>query len=230
MSGFRSCKERKGRSCCLGMSREAKYSRLHSAPPLSPPCTPGPSCLWSQQAPPLQPAACLPPSLSPPGQPPPSPSPPPGPRAEPQQGQRVSGAGQAGLLLSGEPGGVGSGQAAERPGARAEPLGQAQAVWQSLQVSWGAALWGARPQGLGVGEPGGGARGLRQTHVCIWQSARSQLSEAGPLASSRGGRQGPGDTPPPKTHWCPLPFPSCLSLWMTQTLLSHLLRVLGPML
>lgn len=127
MSGSRSCKERKGRSCCLGMSRVAKYSRLHSAPPLSSPSTPGPGCLWSQQAPPPQPAACLPPSLSPPGQPPPFPSPPPGPRAEPQQGQRVSGAGQAGLLLSGEPGGVGSGQAVARPGARAEPSGQAQA-------------------------------------------------------------------------------------------------------
>lgn len=103
---------------------------------------------------------------------------------------------------------------------------------QSLAVSWGAALWGAGPQGLGVGEPGGGARGLRQIHVCIWQSARSQLSEAGPLASCRGGRQGPGDTPPPKTRRCPLLFPrlSYLSLWMTQTLLSHPPRVLGSML
>lgn len=80
-------------------------------------------------------------------------------------------------------------------------------VWQSLQVSWGAALWGAGPQGLGVGEPGGGARGLWQIHVCIWQSAWSQLSEAGPLASSRGGRQGPGDTPPPKDTLVPPPLP-----------------------
>lgn len=77
---------------------------------------------------------------------------------------------EAGLLLPGEPGGVGSGQAAGRPGARAEPSGQAQAGVhvQSLKVSWGATLWGARPQGLGVGELGGGARGLWWIHVCIW--------------------------------------------------------------
>lgn len=91
---------------------------------------------------------------------------------------------------------------------------------------------GGQATGVWGGELGGGARGLWKIHVCIWQSARSQLSEAGPLASCRGGRQGPGDTPPPKPYWCPLFFPrlSHLSMWMTQTLPSHPLRVLGSML
>lgn len=144
---------------------------------------------------------------------------------------RVSGAGQAGLLLPGEPGGVGSGQAAGGPGARTDSSGQVQAgvCVQSLGVSWGAARPGYRAKGAWGGGPGGGARGLWQAHVCIWQSDRSQLSEAGPLASCRGGPQGPGDTPPPKQRRCPLlfPRPSCPSLWMTQTLLFQPLRVLG---
>lgn len=123
LSGSRSCKERKGRSCCLGMSRVAKYSRAALCPSLLLPLHCRPRLLVVSAS---QPAACLPPSLSPPGQPPPppsppqAPSPPPGPHAEPQQGQPVSGAEQAGLLLPGEPGGVGSGQVAAEPGARAE--------------------------------------------------------------------------------------------------------------
>ena len=76
----------------------------------------------------------------------------------------MSGAGQAAFLLPREPGGVGSGQAAEGPGARAEPSGQAQAGVhvQSLAVSWGAALWGPDHRGLGWGNweegPGGCGR------------------------------------------------------------------------
>ena len=77
LSGSRSCEERKGRSRGLGMSRVAKSSRraARSAPPLSSPSLQGPGGLWSPQAPPPQPAACLPPSRSWPGQPPPPPSP-----------------------------------------------------------------------------------------------------------------------------------------------------------
>lgn len=63
---------------------------------------------------------------------------------------------EAGLLLPGEPGGVGSGQAAGRPGARAEPSGQAQAGVhvQSLKVSWGATLWGGQATGVWGGGTG----------------------------------------------------------------------------
>lgn len=69
LSGSRSCKERKGRSCCLGMSRVAKYSRavlcpspllpLHSRPRLlvvSAGTTSPASCLPATQPVPTKPA------------------------------------------------------------------------------------------------------------------------------------------------------------------------------
>lgn len=204
LSGSWSRKERKGRSRC-GV---AKYSRLPlplPSPP-SPPSPPGPGCCGlSKRHFPSQLPACHPARL--PRQPPPPPAPP---QALPLPqdlvqclGRSACGAGPAGLLLPGEPGGVGSQQTAGGLGARAEPSGRVQAGVrvQSLGVSRGSALRGAGPRGLGVGEPGGGARGLWRIHVCIWQSDGSQLSEAGPQASCRGGRQGPGDTPPPKRRW-----------------------------
>lgn len=173
MSGSRNCKERKGRSGCLGMSRVAKYSQAASLCPS--PLLPlhslqGPGCLWSQQAPPSQPAACLPPSLSLPGQPPPPPSPPPGPRAQPPQGQ-PSEWGWAGWASAPWGAGWGGQWAGSRRAwcqGRAFRTGAAWGLCAESRVSWGAALWGAGPQGLGVGEPGGGARGLWRIHVCIW--------------------------------------------------------------
>lgn len=179
MSGSRNCKERKGRSCCLGMSRVAKYSEAarllcpspllplrsralaacglsrHHLPSQLPACHPACPCLASPHLLlPLLRLLPLPQALG----------------GEPQQGQR-SEWGWAGWASAPWGAGWGGQWAGSR---RAWCQGRALrtgAVWglcAESRVSWGAALWGAGPQGLGVGEPGGGARGLWRIHVCIW--------------------------------------------------------------
>lgn len=145
--------------------------------------------------------------------------------AGPPLGQQVSGAGQAERLLPGELRPVGRGQEGLVPGQKLKegtgrgPCAKSQGEF-GVQYCWG----------LGVGETGGGARGLWQIRVCIWQSDKRQLSEAGPLASWRGELQGPGDTPPPRQiQVSPSSFPRLNHpfLWMILTMLSSPLRIWG---